>query len=280
MTELGYLGLPNLDVAVARSVEDAVRMIEREGYTVMAGGTYLLSSITMGVNKARKLLDISNLDDLSFIRESPDIVEAGALTTHNQLVEKLGDRIPALKSFWRCYSSPVVSNRATLGGSIMLKNCSEDIIPIMLALDAELVFQTGRGEQRSQLHEFLQQRSTQPMLLKSVVFAKKPNCMFEKLWLGVSRIPIMSVALSFVQQDGRLEEVRVAVSHHSLNLPNRVYPVERFLQGRTLDRQTAVKASQLMAQSINPSHDVVAPAWYRREAAGVLLGRLLTGAGG
>ncbi|MEM2871531.1 MAG: FAD binding domain-containing protein [Candidatus Caldarchaeum sp.] len=274
MTDLGYVSLPRLDVLVAESLEEALQAIEREpDRTVLAGGTHTIPSIVEGVNKTRKLLDVSGLKHLRFIRNDSSRVEVGALTTHAEVAEELGDGIPAFKSFLNCYSSPSVMNRATVGGSIMLRNCSEDLIPILLTLDAELVFQTVRGEERVTLQEFLDQNINQRALLTKVVFRSRRMCFFDKLWLGVSRIPIISVAVSF-DGDDHLEP-KVAVSHKSRDKPGRVHSVERFLQGRLLDRPTCTKAAEMVSQSIDPPDDVIAPAWYRREVAGVLIRRIL-----
>ncbi|MEM1943552.1 MAG: FAD binding domain-containing protein [Candidatus Caldarchaeum sp.] len=270
MTDLGYVSLPRLDVFVAKSLEEALQTIDREpDRTVLAGGTYTIPSIVEGVNKTRKLLDVSGLKHLRFIRNDSSLVEVGALTTHAEVAEALRDSIPAFKSFLKCYSSPSVMNRATVGGSIMLRNCSEDLIPILLTLDAELVFQTVRGEERVALQEFLDQNINKRALLTKVVFRRRRKCFFEKLRLGVSRIPIISVAVSLD------EEPRVAVSHKSRNKPGRVHSVEKFLQGRFLDKPTYTQAGDMVSQSIGPSDDVIAPAWYRRMVAGVLLRRIL-----
>ncbi|MEM1937728.1 MAG: FAD binding domain-containing protein [Candidatus Caldarchaeum sp.] len=274
MTGLGYISLPRLDVVVADSLEQAVRTIDREpDRAVIAGGTYTIASIVEGVNKTRKLLDVSELKPLRFVRNDSSRVEVGALTTHAEVAEALGEVIPSFKSFLKCYSSPTVMNRATVGGSVMLRNSSEDLITILLTLDAELVFRTVRGEESMKLQDFLDQNINQRALLTKVVFRSRRTCFFDKLWLGVSRIPIISVAVSF-DGDGHLEP-KVAVSHKSRDKPGRVHSVERFLQGRLLDRPTCTKAAEMVSQSIDPPDDVIAPAWYRREVAGVLIRRIL-----
>ncbi len=276
MTNLGLLKLPHLDIVLPETVEEAVKLLEEGQRLVLAGGTYTISSIIQGTNRNRRFVDISRLAELNYIHEHGDKVEAGALVTHAQLIEKLGTKIPAFRSFQQNYTSPSIANRATLGGSIMLNNSSEDLIPIMLVLDAELIFQTGKGEVRLNISDHVQQKAQPRMLLRSVKFESSPSCYFDKLWLGISRIPLISVALKL---DAK-KDVKVAVSHKDGYKPGRVYSVERYLKEHEINQSTAEKACRLFSQSINPPSDVMSSAWYRREVAGVLLKRLLERAGG
>ncbi|MEM4416194.1 MAG: FAD binding domain-containing protein, partial [Candidatus Caldarchaeum sp.] len=217
--------------------------------------------------------------ELAQLREENGKAVVGALVTHAELSKLLGRKIPALKTFWKTYSAPTVANLATIGGSVMLRKSSEDLIPILLVLDAELRFLTSDRESRVKLCDFMEEKASSKKLLTAVSFEQSGSCYFEKLWLGVSRIPIVSVALN-VRVGERVELAKVAVSHKDGDIPNRVYAVERFLEGRVLDDSTVEKAVHQLSQSINPSSDIIAPAWYRREAAAVLFKRLLKQAAG
>ncbi|MEM1946230.1 MAG: FAD binding domain-containing protein [Candidatus Caldarchaeum sp.] len=278
--ELGYLRLPRIQVHVAKTVEEALKLLEQDGEQgILAGGTYTVSALAEGKTKLRKFVDISRIRELAKLREENGKAVVGALVTHAELSKLLGHRIPALKTFWKTYSAPTVANLATVGGSVMLRKSSEDLISILLVLDAELRFQTSDGESRVKLCDFMVEKASSKKLLTAVSFEQSGSCYFEKLWLGVSRIPIVSVALN-VRVEQRVELARVAVSHKDGNIPNRVYAVERFLEGRVLDDSTVEKAVHQLSQSINPLSDIIAPAWYRREAAAVLFKRLLKQAAG
>lgn len=280
MMELGYLRLPRIQVHVAKTVEEALKLLEQDGEQgILAGGTYTVSALAEGKTKLRKFVDISRIRELAQLREENGKAVVGALVTHAELSKLLGRKIPALKTFWKTYSAPTVANLATVGGSVMLRKSSEDLIPILLVLDAELRFQTSDGESRVKLCDFMVEKASSKKLLTAVSFEQSGSCYFEKLWLGVSRIPIVSVALN-VRVEQRVELARVAVSHKDGNIPNRVYAVERFLEGRVLDDSTVEKAVHQLSQSINPLSDIIAPAWYRREAAAVLFKRLLKQAAG
>ncbi|MEM4302427.1 MAG: FAD binding domain-containing protein [Candidatus Caldarchaeum sp.] len=278
--ELGYLRLPRIQVHVAKTVEEALKLLEQDGERgILAGGTYTVSALAEGKTKLRKFVDISRIRELAQLREENGKAVVGALVTHAELSKLLGRKIPALKTFWKTYSAPTVANLATIGGSVMLRKSSEDLIPILLVLDAELRFLTSDRESRVKLCDFMEEKASSKKLLTAVSFEQSGSCYFEKLWLGVSRIPIVSVALN-VRVGERVELAKVAVSHKDGDIPNRVYAVERFLEGRVLDDSTVEKAVHQLSQSINPSSDIIAPAWYRREAAAVLFKRLLKQAAG
>ncbi|MEM4281415.1 MAG: FAD binding domain-containing protein [Candidatus Caldarchaeum sp.] len=278
--ELGYLRLPRIQVHVAKTVEEGLKLLEQDGERgILAGGTYTVSALAEGKTKLRKFVDISRIRELAQLREENGKAVVGALVTHAELSKLLGRKIPALKTFWKTYSAPTVANLATIGGSVMLRKSSEDLIPILLVLDAELRFLTSDRESRVKLCDFMEEKASSKKLLTAVSFEQSGSCYFEKLWLGVSRIPIVSVALN-VRVGERVELAKVAVSHKDGDIPNRVYAVERFLEGRVLDDSTVEKAVHQLSQSINPSSDIIAPAWYRREAAAVLFKRLLKQAAG
>jgi len=272
MTALGYLHLPRINVKIAASIEDALRLLDEDSsHDILAGGTYTIPSIIEGFNKQRKFIDISRLGELRYIRETGERVSVGALTKQRELAEKLGEEIPAFSAFLRNYSAPSVANLATVGGSIMLSSCSEDLIPILLTLDAELTFRTGKDEKKIPLNKFIESNIRERMLLTEISFKKSGKCFFSKLWLGVSRIPLISVAVN-------IDDVtmpRVAVSHFDGDRPGRAYSVEYYLRGKPLNVDTVKKAAEMLSESINPSSDVLASSWYRRDVAGVLLERIL-----
>lgn len=273
---IGYLNIPRLDIAVAENVDEALNLLEAEpAREILAAGTEIITALTMATKKTRKFVDITRIEQLREIRTENGRVSAGALVTHHELASALKKSVPAFENFLASYSSPAVSYRATVGGSVILRRASEDLLPILLAMDAELVFATREGEKKISLHDFLIKDMVEKALLKSVIFSMSSWCFFEKLWMGVSRYPLISVAVAM--RDGF---VRVAVSHRDMNTPGRVLSVEKFLENKPLTGETLAKAAQLLSDSINPVDDVLASSWYRRKVAGVLFRRLLEQYGG
>ncbi len=277
--QLSRLGLPRISVSIPSSLSEAFEILGREkDAAVIAGGTHVIHALLENKTRIRKFVDISRLDELKKIHLDGDRARVGALVTHSELAEKMTNEIRAFKSFMEKYSAPTIANIATVGGSVMLKKSSEDLIPIFLTLDAELTFADGGGVKKVSLDKYLHSPTPSNMILTEISFNVRGGCVFDKLWLGVSRNPLISVA-AYVEGVDRVRLARVAVSHMDGFTPGRVVSVERFLEGRRLEQGVVYRAGKIMSSSINPSADVLASSEYRREVAAVLLRRLLTGVG-
>lgn len=272
MSVQGYLGIPKIEVMIPSSVEEALNLLQTHpDAEILAAGTQIITQLTLGAKRTRKYIDINNLHHLRKISHHKGVATVGSLVTHQELASTLINHVPAFTTFLQKYSSPAVANRATVGGSIILRSAGEDLIPILLTLDAELSFATPEGVKNVPLTAFLAGGFGGRGLLQTVSFKLNGSCFFDKLWMGVSRIPLISVAVSSEGDDG----VRVAVSHKDGSTPGRVATVEKFLSGHVLSEEVVEKASRLMMDSINPESDVLASSWYRRRIAGVLLKRVL-----
>jgi CO/xanthine dehydrogenase FAD-binding subunit len=279
MMELSRLSLPRISVSIPSSLAEAVEILGREkDVAVIAGGTHVIHTLLENRTPIRKFVDISRLDELKKIHVDGGRARVGALVTHSELAEKMMNEIRAFKSFMEKYSAPTIANIATVGGSVMLKKSSEDLIPILLTLDAELTFADGVGVKKVSLDGYLRSPTPSNTILTEISFNVRGGCVFDKLWLGVSRNPLISVA-AYVEGVDRVRLARVAVSHRDGSTPGRVVSVERFLEGRRLEQDVVQRAGKIMSSSINPSTDVLASSEYRREVAAVLLRRLLTGVG-
>jgi CO/xanthine dehydrogenase FAD-binding subunit len=195
MMELSRLSLPRISVSIPSSLAEAVEILGREkDVAVIAGGTHVIHTLLENRTPIRKFVDISRLDELKKIHVDGGRARVGALVTHSELAEKMMNEIRAFKSFMQKYSAPTIANIATVGGSVMLKKSSEDLIPILLTLDAELTFADGGGVEKVSLDGYLRRPAPSNTILTEISFNVRGGCVFDKLWLGVSRNPLISVA--------------------------------------------------------------------------------------
>ena len=75
---------PPFEYARARSVDDAIALLERHGpeARIVAGGHSLLPMMKLRLATPEHLVDINDLADLDYIREEAGEVRIGALTRH------------------------------------------------------------------------------------------------------------------------------------------------------------------------------------------------------
>ena len=99
------------------------------------------------------LIDINDLEELSYIEERITEIRIGALTRHAELLESelLARRVPVFRDAEEVIADPVVRNRGTIGGSLCQADAAEDLSAVCAALKAQVVIRgaTHPGSARS-----------------------------------------------------------------------------------------------------------------------------------
>jgi carbon-monoxide dehydrogenase medium subunit len=142
----------------ATSIEGAIASLNRLGpeARVIAGGHSLLPMMKLRLANPQHLIDINDLDQLSYIREEGDKVAIGALTRHVELLESelLREHFPIFRDAELVIADPVVRNRGTIGGSLCQGDAAEDLSAVCVALHGEAVLQGPAGERTVSLDQF------------------------------------------------------------------------------------------------------------------------------
>lgn len=129
-----------------------------EACKIIAGGTDLLVDMDQGRENPSYVINILNLRDLHFIRESDGMVHLGPLVTFDDL-----ERHPLIRSrvkilFQAAYDmgSPQIRNRATIGGNVGKTSVAADGLTALMALDASVRVAGKTGERVLTLDELTQ----------------------------------------------------------------------------------------------------------------------------
>ena len=120
----------------------------------LAGGTDLMVEVNFGRARPERLLGLRRLDELRGL-ELDGRVRVGAGVTYTQLLTELGDSTPALAQAARTVGSPQIRNAGTLGGNLGTCSPAGDTLPVLAALEAEIVLRSPGGERRLKLAEFM-----------------------------------------------------------------------------------------------------------------------------
>lgn len=140
--------IPNtFDYQRAGSLDEALGLVGTPGTKVIAGGMSLLPLMKLRLANPERLVDIGRLAELRGVRQLPDgRLAIGALTTYSELADSparhyglIGDALPDI-------GDVQVRNRGTVGGSIAHCDPASDLPAVLLALDAEIVARSTRGE--------------------------------------------------------------------------------------------------------------------------------------
>ncbi len=279
--------LPEFDLYLPTSLQEALECLAEHAPDTapLAGGTNLVVDLRSGRHAPQTLVDISRLPELKGIRRENGHVFTGAGVTIAELLDdpQVGAAGPCLRAAASIFASPLVRNRATLGGNLADGSPAADTAPSLLALEAEVELASSAGRRRIPLDEFfIHVRKTQLQpgeVIAGVRWtAVGPNTYtaFQKLGLRkADAISVVSAAVRVdVDEDGKVEKARIALGSVA-PVPLRARGAEDALYGRKLTAVCAREAAELAARAASPISDVRASAEYRREMAAVLVRRLL-----
>src|SRR5262249_14607005 len=147
----------NRQLLQPRSVAEALRMLRDEGSLVpMAGCTDLYVSLNFGTLKETRFLNLWGLDGLRHIRVGDGRLRIGALTTYTDLIRSavVPRRLPMLVEAARQVGGVQVQNRGTLGGNVANGSPAGDTLPVLAAVDADVVLRSAGGTRRVAFNAF------------------------------------------------------------------------------------------------------------------------------
>ena len=123
----------------------------------VAGGTDINLNIERNqLPDDAELFFINGITSLKNIEKSKGYIKIGALSTFTDIIESnvIKEKLPFLKNALRDFASPQIRNVATIAGNIANGSPTADSVPILLALDAELVLSSVKGSRVVRLSEF------------------------------------------------------------------------------------------------------------------------------
>jgi carbon-monoxide dehydrogenase medium subunit len=143
-----------------RTVAEASALLAQEGVSTaaIAGGQSLVPMLSLRVAVVDLLVDLSWLDELKAVNETPDHVHIGALTTHADIED---GRIPdpfggLMRRVASTISYRAVRNHGTIGGSVALADPAADWPGCLIALGASIRVADGTGTRRQPVADFVQ----------------------------------------------------------------------------------------------------------------------------
>lgn len=269
------------------SVDEALKLLDehRERARLIAGGTDILIELERGQRPdVTVLIDVSRIPKLDRIILQDDVIQLGALVTHNQVVDSdlLRRRaLPLVQASWEV-GAPQIRNRATIAGNLITASPANDTIVPLMAMGAEVVLRSVDGERVVMLDEFyvgLRKTVMRPNeMLTAIRFpalAYNQRGIFLKL--GLRRAQAISVVNTavVVQFDGdTISQADITLGSVAPTIIHATDAGESLI-GQILTPDTIREASRLASELPTPIDDVRSTAEYRTEMLRVLVSRAL-----
>ncbi len=277
------------DMYVPEDLTDLLEYLDthQTGVHLIANGSDLINRIQRRQVNAKVLVDLSGLSEFNYVRKAGSMVKIGALTTISDIVSSpvIDSRYDVFRDVAAKFGGPSITNVATIGGNICAASSSEDLLPILLVLDAQVRLRSKLGERVVRLEDFLKGKrvidlNPNEILVEAMFQELDENsaCAFEKVGMRNSLITAFvnsAVYLRIDRKTGRVDDVRIAFNRVAGKIPERAKRTEGKLRGSLLDEHAIQESLLLLRNELRLSSDFRVPGEYRMEVAGVLFKRAL-----
>jgi CO/xanthine dehydrogenase FAD-binding subunit len=274
-----------MKVSVPAALQEALEELATHTDSVpLAGGTDLLVAINFGRARPERIISIRQLEELQDLSADGE-VRCGAGVTYTRIQQELGGG--AMQAAARTVGSPQIRNAGTLGGNLGTCSPAGDTLPVLAALDAEVIVRSSSGERRLPFAEFMlgpKKSALRPGELVIAAEWRDPGPGQAFLKVGTRNAMVIAVANVAMVVDRVHRRVGVALGSVGPTII-RAEEAGRFAEGlldelgwenRTPPAESARRRfGELVAQAAKPIDDVRGSAAYRRHAVAVMAARAL-----
>jgi xanthine dehydrogenase small subunit len=253
-------------------------MADRPDARLIAGATDLAVESNLRLRRFPWLISLEALAELRGFRESETEVEIGAGLTLAEIARLWK---PAVLTEWlELFASPLIRNRATLGGNLVTASPIGDGAPLLLALDARLRIAGPRGERVLPLDRFFpayRKTALEPGELLVSVIVPQPLPALARFYKAAKRRldDISTVAACFaldLDPAGRIRRARLAYGGVA-PVPVRAVEAEQVFEGARWNEAAVERAQAVLARTLHPISDHRGSAEYRLALAQSLLAK-------
>ena len=276
------------DYKRAGSLDEALGLIGTSGTKVIAGGMSLLPLMKLRLASPERLLDIGRLKELKGVRKLDDgRLAVGALTTYAELAESPARFYGLIRDALPGIGDVQVRNRGTIGGAVAHCDPASDLPAVLLALDAEIVARSKRGERVMPSDGFFKGAFETDLAEDELITEIRlpgarddAGSAFVALSQRASGYSIVGVAaVVIVDGKGSIATAGVALTGVG-DAPYRAKAVESALAGTDRGAAAIAKAAAHATDGVTVNGDIHADAAYRTAMAEVYTRRAIEAAVG
>jgi carbon-monoxide dehydrogenase medium subunit len=270
-----------------RSLSEAVDLLAEAGEEgkVLAGGQSLVPLLNFRLARPSVLIDLALISELTFIRQSDGWLEIGAMTRQRtvELDEEVREACPLIPDALSHVGHLQIRNRGTIGGSLAHADPAAELPAVAMALDAELVLVSNRGERTVPAPEFFEGPFMTVLSADEIVtsarfpVAKRTRTIFMEFARRSGDFALGGLAASVQIADASrsVEDSGMAALGMG-STPVRLVGAEAAIRGRELDAATLKEAAAAASAEVDPFTDNHADSSYRRDLIGTLVTRALS----
>ncbi|MBI3195728.1 MAG: xanthine dehydrogenase small subunit [Ignavibacteriae bacterium] len=246
---------------------------------VISGATDIALRVTKRHELLKEIIDVSDVPELKEYSENELSVSIGAGLSLNDIMQNTKLQFPALFEILSVFGSQQIRNLATLGGNLGTASPISDMLPVLMAYNANIVLEGINGRREISLDNFItgyRQTVRKPdELITAVIIPKIMNGAVVKSYKISKRrdLDISTVSAGFrLELNGNNEVTSIKLVYGGMaERTKRSETVEKFLLGKIWNRETVEQAMSFIDKEFTPISDARASAEYRRAVAKNLL---------
>jgi carbon-monoxide dehydrogenase medium subunit len=279
----------NFEYFAPKTVDEALQLLARHGdeSKVLAGGHSLIPVLKLRLAAPSVVVDIGRIGDLNYLKADGGVIRLGAMMTHAAIAKSalIKESCPLLAETAAQIGDQQVRNRGTLGGSLVHADPAADWPAAILALNAEIVARSSKGERVIKAADFFVEMMTTALQtgeliteIRVPVPAQPVAAAYLKVPQAASGFAIVGVAVQLTMDGDKCKDVSIGVT----GLAPKAYratSVEDALRGQTLDDATlSVAMAKADAEASDAMEDIHASGEYRRHLTRVYAKRAIQAA--
>ena len=270
----------------ARSTDEALALLAEHGLDarLLAGGQSLIPAMRYRLARPAVLVDLNAIDGLSYIENEAGYLRVGALA-RDVAIERSGvvaSHYALMNDVAAVVADPVVRQLGTVVGSLCHNDPAGDWSVAALASRAQVVVRGAGGERVVAMDDFLVDSFTTAVaegeMALEVRFptpTARTSGAYQKIERKVGDFATASAAAQLtLAEDGTISEAGIAIGAAGPKAM-RVDAAESLLRGAKPSAELLRAAADEARSLADPSPDLRGSAEFKKDMAGVLVGRAL-----
>jgi xanthine dehydrogenase small subunit len=263
------------------TIEECLTALESQpGAKLVAGGTDLAVESNLRYTRWPHLVSLDALDELRQFSNTAERVMIGAALPLTDIGRLWADAPEAFTEWLTLFASPLIRNRATLGGNLATASPIGDAAPMLLALDA-VVHVAGRAGRRAiPLSSFFVTYRQTAMLpgemIVSIEIPKPVPSTLRFYKIAKRRLDdISTVAAALVVEVdgfGRVRRSRIGLGGVAAT-PVRATEAENALVNEPWNTEAVERVQHVLERTLQPISDHRGSSGYRREVVKSLIAK-------
>lgn len=263
-----------------RTLSEAMLLkVDHPKATFITGATDMALRVTKKHELIEEIIDLSATADLKEIIEDDEKVIFGAGVPLNHVLVRVKNDLPALYDMLSVFGSLQIRNLATFGGNLGSASPIGDTLPVLMAYNAKVILESIHGKRKVALDVFVTGYRQTVRLPEEIITAVK----IPKLKKGtivksykVSKrkdLDISTVSGGFrleLDAHGEVKDIKLVYGGMA-EMTKRAEKTEKFLTGKSWNRENVEAAMHLIDLEFRPISDARAGEEFRRTAARNLL---------